>query len=557
MKLIKDLFFGFNDAENYKKREYKDLFEQIFLQTNELSKLKDSNIMFVLGEKGTGKTAYAIFVGNTAHNNQNAELKFIRQTEYQKFLSMKKSLHLELSHYVDIWKVIIYVLLAEQISLNKQEAGLIEKFYKFKNIKAAMDQFYQGAFSPEIIQAIRFAEASEDSAKLIAAQIGEIGAKSSKSLSIASTKFQTNLLYIQKSFEDALSSIKLKGHHVLFIDGIDIRPSSVPYPEYLACIQGLADAVWAINNDFLSNIKDSKGRMKVVLLVRPDIFDKLGLQNKNSKVKDNSILLDWITSYPEHRRSPLFMMADRLLSVQQETKYPLGTTWDYYFPFAAQSLISIPSANSSFIEFLRYSLYRPRDIISMLDILKENFIEENRPETDVFSAKDFYSASFTRKYGDYLLGEVKDHLSFYYAPEEYERLIQFFQFLNGKSKFDYEEYLEAYAAFHKHLSSSHVNIPDFLSTQEKFLQFIYDLNIIGYYEEVLEEEKSDALRSSKEKFFHWCFRERTPSNLSPKIKPNVSYQVSYGLMKALDLGKKFKKEYQNKSMSPNPKKYKK
>ena len=41
---------------------------------------------------------------------------------------------------------------------------------------------------------------------------------------------------------------------------------------------------------------------------------------------------------------------------------------------------------------------------------------------------------------DYLLGEVKDHLSFYYTEAEYETFLKFFEFLKGKSSFDYDEW---------------------------------------------------------------------------------------------------------------------
>ena len=75
---------------------------------------------------------------------------------------------------------------------------------------------------------------------------------------------------IEKKFKDSLSQIKLKNNHILFIDGIDIRPDNVPFPDYLECIKGLANAIWELNNDFFPTIRDSHGRARIVLLVRPD-----------------------------------------------------------------------------------------------------------------------------------------------------------------------------------------------------------------------------------------------------------------------------------------------
>ena len=60
MKPISELAFGFADAENYRRRENKDLFNRISLRTSELDKLCERTVFFLIGEKGTGKTAYAV-----------------------------------------------------------------------------------------------------------------------------------------------------------------------------------------------------------------------------------------------------------------------------------------------------------------------------------------------------------------------------------------------------------------------------------------------------------------------------------------------------------------
>lgn len=291
-------------------------------------------------------------------------------------------------------------------------------------------------------------------------------------------------------------------------------------------MKGLANAVWALNNDFFSNIKDSKGRLRVVLLIRPDIFDSLGLQNSNSKIRDNSVFLDWGTTYKDHRRSSLFTVTDRMLAAQQEKELPLGDAWDYYFPFKASSVRESMKVPTSFITVLRHSLYRPRDILTILTILRENRVAEGKAASTSFIEADFDNPTFTRKYSDYLLGEVKDHLSFYYRAEDYELLLKFFQFLNGHSRFAYDEYLAAYSAFEAFLLRSALERPAFCDSSDSLLQFLYELNVIGY-----------IVDTDSVPFFGLCFRERTPSNLSPKIRTHVRYDIHYGLMKALDLGK--------------------
>lgn len=304
------------------------------------------------------------------------------------------------------------MLISEFITERELKDAFIKRFSKFYTLKKSINGFYLNAFSPEIISAMNFAEESSLSAGIINKHFKINGLEKEK-IEFSETRFQINLLYIQKRFEESLSSLNLSESYTLFIDGIDIRPHEINYNDYLDCIKGLANAIWSLNGDFFGNIKGSKGRIKVVLLVRPDIFDTIGLQNQNSKVKDNSVVLDWKTTYPEHRHSDIFLLTDKLLSFQQDNILDPGQAWDYYFPFDARNVSYRTNQLTSFVSILRNTLYRPRDILVILAILQENFKESKRNHEDKFSENDLSSPMFTRKYSDYFLGDIKDHLSFY------------------------------------------------------------------------------------------------------------------------------------------------
>jgi cold shock CspA family protein len=342
-------------------------------------------------------------------------------------------------------------------------------------------------------------------------------------------RFQLNLLALEKYFENALSSLRLNENHMLFVDGIDIRPDSVPYEEYLDCVKGLANAVWSVNNDFFPSVRDSEGRLRVALLVRPDIFNSLGLQNRNTKLRDNAVVLDWKTTYEAHRTSNIFKMADQMFSAQQDHKMMLGVCWDHYFPFHAATVkypqSTSPTTFTSFIVLLRYSFHRPRDILTILDILKEMYVV--RPGEDhVFQYKDLFTPEFRRAYGEYALGEIKDSLSFYYDASEFDSFLKFFEYLEGRNRFTYEQYIFAYDKFLKFQISQKKKPPEFMKSPQDFLQFLYELNIICFIED-----------AGDERFIRWCFIERTASNISPKVKSEMEYEIHYGLANALNTGK--------------------
>ena len=59
LKTIGELNLGYSDAENYLARERKKMFSDIFVKNSYLEKLLEPTTYFLIGEKGTGKTAYA------------------------------------------------------------------------------------------------------------------------------------------------------------------------------------------------------------------------------------------------------------------------------------------------------------------------------------------------------------------------------------------------------------------------------------------------------------------------------------------------------------------
>ena len=521
---ISQLNFGFADAQNFTSKEDTELFNRFFFRTEHLDKLCRDSTYFLLGEKGTGKTAYAMYLVNNKYRSNIATINHMRETEYLKFIALKNEKKLILSDYAAIWKVIIYLLLAESITDSELDKSVFGSISRFSNLRKAISTFYKDAFSPEIVTAITFVENHKISAQILS-QFTSLGAEGAKGMSFKESRFQTNLLYIEKQFEEALSRVRLEHSHILFIDSIDVRPPSVPYGEYLDCVKGLANAVWSVNTDFFSKIGSPKGRLRTCLLVRPDIFNSLGLQNQNNKLMDNSVLLDWRTTYPNYRSSAIFRLADKLLASQQDRELKVGQAWDYYFPYKIRHGMK---ADDSFTSFLRFSLGRPRDVIFMLMLLKDKFVKQARPLNSVFRQEDFDDPEFRRDYADYMLGEIKDHLAFYFLAKDYELFLKFFEYLRGSPRFTYEEYVAAYKRFMEFLASNNINPPAFFETADTFLQFLYELNIVCYVEDTPQEP-----------FPRWCYRERSYANIAPKVKNNLRYEIHYGLGKALNVGRRF------------------
>ncbi len=63
-KRIADINFGEYDATNYRDSSSRDLFNRIFYRDNKLDQILENNKYLILGDKGTGKTAYSVYLSN-------------------------------------------------------------------------------------------------------------------------------------------------------------------------------------------------------------------------------------------------------------------------------------------------------------------------------------------------------------------------------------------------------------------------------------------------------------------------------------------------------------
>ena len=160
MKTVKELNLGYSDAQNYIQRSNKQMFSEVFVKNSYLDKLILPNIYYLVGEKGTGKTAFAVFLNNNEYKGNKSVLKYIQGTDYEKFYELKKRKHIDISGYVDIWKTILLLLLAKSISENDRVVSVFTKS-NINELLSAIDEYYHNAFAPEILNALKIVDKSD------------------------------------------------------------------------------------------------------------------------------------------------------------------------------------------------------------------------------------------------------------------------------------------------------------------------------------------------------------------------------------------------------------
>lgn len=518
-KSLADLQEPFNDAVNYRSRQEKEFFSRIFLRTDDLQSCLKPSVYYLIGEKGSGKTAYAAYLENNDVDETRCRLSTMTETQYKRFITLKKRGQLEYSDYASIWRPMLLNMVAQ--ALVHKSKGFFESVTgKFDVLEKEIERFNKDALNPEVEVAFEMVNESADSLGLGYEKIGRAELKESSKATEKTETIRHHLLEKETRLKQALADLKLSRNHVLFVDGVDYRPEEVPYNDYLNCVKGLGEAVWQLNTEFLGNIRDSKGRVKIVLLVRPDVFHKLNLYNSNSRLRDNAVLLEWATTEAALRSSQLYEATGKFFSSQQSTFVSAVEAADQY--------LRAEDNNSIFRRLLRTTFQKPRDVLTFIRIARKVSIRRlghggsNRFESEIVRHPDY-----TKEYSDYLLGEVRDYADFYMEQEDFFLYIKFFQYLDGKGEFTFSEFTSAYERFKRWISGENVRATEYLRDAEALLQFFFDVNVIGYREDMGDEQ---------EKFVHFSFRERTLTNIAPKVKASGLLVVNPGVAKALDIG---------------------
>jgi hypothetical protein len=212
MKKINELDFGNNDALSYKNKSQKEKFKKWFVKDDKLDRLCSSDISFLIGEKGMGKTAYAVFMSIEEYRGISSDIRFVRDTDYKDFLFLKKENHLLFSDYTTIWEMIILLLMSKKIVESERnffDKATLGKVGKLRKLNEAIDSYFLNSFTPEVATAIQMVRESNKAAEIFAGyeEVASIKASIHSSLEEkgTTTSFQRSMYYIIKIFKDAIS----------------------------------------------------------------------------------------------------------------------------------------------------------------------------------------------------------------------------------------------------------------------------------------------------------------------------------------------------------------
>lgn len=514
MKEFQKIFLKCHDANVFSDKANHEVLSKIFYDDRNSKAILERGNFFLIGEKGTGKTIIAQYLSNIRQDKNCHTLDF-SQIDFEPFRKMSEAGLLKYTSWDAIWKLLLLVVAAEIVVKNENS---ILKSIKFSEFYTLIREFYDNKFNPELSTAIEVASKIELFAELASKHIGKAGGKDSFQQKAATTTASSSFAGLIQSLTEAFSDIRLSADHTIFIDKIDLKPDDIGFDNFLQLLRSFGRAAVGLNEGVFAKLKGNK-QLKFVLLLRPDIFDRLNFQNQSARASSNSVILNWDTTYEHHRNSNLFSLADSFLGKQSGEILARGKAWDAYVDRDV-SPFSDGEVNFSFREFLRMSWFRPRDIIQSL------YICQQQPECDDRVTRLVFDRSY-KSFSDYLYGEVRDFSRFYFSDDTFDIIERFFSEVQRLDEMSYDELYKAHCALMRKIDVSGVErkidakIRDF----DEFLQILYSSNIICWRAETQFGGVDDF----------WAFRERTANQLEPKVGYGCRYAVHYGLRRALRL----------------------
>lgn len=490
-----DIELPYDEAENYFQKSNKEKLKGFFYKGSVFEKLKEETTYFLIGEKGSGKTAYSAYFCNNAVANISSKRYCITVDDYNKLIQMKKDKKLDYTHFTTLWKATLLIKLL--VSLEKREVSFWGS-KSYENLRTILEKYNftkitMDSFSPmSMMDNSKFTR--EIGGNLTGEHYelkGEQQKTTEQGIKYESNVYVDNWVKILNDISAELERLKLKNIHYLFVDGIDVRPPEIDYSSYKECVFPLVRAVYELNSELLSRTKDrKKGRLQIILLSRLDIFLEAGLGNPGSKIQDNSAFIEWnITNENHYETSAIYQVVNSILA-QKDNQ----VSWNDYFNYKIYR--GKYKSFDSFVYFMRLTTGKPRDYIKVLKIAQECCKTQHLSNPNANVVESDY---FQKGYSIYFVDSVRTALSFYYSNDEIDILFDLLKTIK-KNKLKISEFKNKVEAYKNNL-----RLFEIFGDANKILELLFCYNMIG-----ISEPKG---------LYRWKHKETTIANYNLKLQP--------------------------------------
>ena len=388
MNEVKKFQISFSDI-NWGEDEAKndEFLDQYFVEFPEYEKILNGKKRYIIGRKGTGKSAILQKIRLQSLNDPKSFCTDISLRDFplSDFRSLGDRSLQDKSKYVAAWK---FLLLTELASMMIQDES-IEDSHEFEMLKRFInDNFPDGISMAETIT--RLKQNKNKIALVVSVLSGEMSR-----LSSTETTAQIHFNKAVKQLEDIISKIQSSSSFIFLIDELDEG-----YKAKNSDLNLVILSLLRATEELSSTCKRAGIECLPILALRSDIFDCLE-DNDLNKIDDYVLRLNWTTN--ENHPWGLKQIVERRIEATVKERYPDFEASCYWDLVADDD--TVPKGLFQYMCILTFS--RPRDIIKLLKYCASRPIKGKLTLSDVQRVEEEYSNWFYREFRD----EVQSFLS--------------------------------------------------------------------------------------------------------------------------------------------------
>ncbi|MBL0499010.1 hypothetical protein JD514_18305 [Aeromonas caviae] len=420
-----------------------------FFEIPEFSGIKDGKYRYVIGRKGTGKTAVIEKVASDADADP---MSFYSSLSLRDFpLSIIRKLRdktfKDKSQFVPVWKFLILIEICKHIISDEgaEPTDIIDELKDF-----LVKNFDINGFT--IVDTLNTLNENNAKVKVDLKFLGGEAAGTNASTRVSEVHYNSVVSILEKK----IRSVKTDSYYYVLFDELDEGYSARDKNQRLLLLSLLR----AVEDTYLS--LDGYGlKVRPLLALRSDIFDNLE-DNDLNKLDDYIIRLQWTSSDD----GPYSLY--KLINKRIQTSFPDDVVvWGRVVNDNDQAL---PKAVGSVWKYIvNRTFERPRDLIKFLKLCGQNTACGPLLFENVLSAED----SFSRWFYNELRDEIHSHL-----PVWKECLQTITKIGRGNiTKELYEEMLLKDKKINSYLEDSGL-VPDDL------IELLFDFSVLGNTDKV-------------------------------------------------------------------------
>lgn len=390
IKIINQVDFGSIDGLNDKH------LNSYFIDNNYWNRLINGKIYYVIGRKGTGKSAiYTWLYEQQAKQGVLIENLSFNNFPFEKLLHLRDDNFSRPNQYQSIWRNIILSEIAAQII--KDVTNPVDDEY------SEIKKYVEYRFGNDLTELHKKVTSSTDKTETgLRWKVLNLGISSSHQVDLGDGF--DNITAINNKLEKLVCNYlkrNQKRRYIIQFDQLDDNYSRfINNQDYFQCLISLFKTIYSLNQSFdYQNLL-----IKAIAYLRSDIFYEINSSDpESSRWDDYKYVLSWaIINKRDWHNPPILDLINKRIIVSYsliEGRSPFHSIFDDKI----LGIVDVGLKVKPFKYIIHRTFHRPRDIIQFC-----KYIKREVKSTDQFDYRSIFNAE--KEYSNWLLGEISNEI---------------------------------------------------------------------------------------------------------------------------------------------------